>query len=58
MKDKFVIQKELENLREKLNNDFIRYLDDRNEEEYKNLVFTSKELDKLIVDYIKNPTDG
>jgi len=55
MKNILVLEEEVETLREKLNNDFIRYLDDRNEEEYKKIVCTSKELDEVIVAHIKNP---
>jgi len=54
MKDKLVLQEELENLREKLNKDFVRYIEDRNKEEYKNLLSLSKELDEVIVAYMKN----
>jgi predicted house-cleaning noncanonical NTP pyrophosphatase (MazG superfamily) len=57
MKDKLVLQEELENLREKLNKDFVRYIEDRNKEEYKNLLSLSKELDEVIVAYMKNSSE-
>lgn len=45
--------KELENLREELNNDIVKYLRHRNKEEYADLLAKSKELDDVIVKYIK-----
>lgn len=46
--------KELENLRKKLNNDVVKYIEHRNKEEYKDLLAKSKELDEIIVKYIKS----
>lgn len=46
--------KELENLREKLNEDIVKWIDYRNKEEYKDLLVKSKELDEVIVKYIKS----
>lgn len=47
-------KKKLENLREKLNKDVIEYLDNENKEKYQDLLGKSKELDDVIVKYIKS----
>lgn len=47
-------EKELEDLREKLNNDVVKYIEHRNKEEYKNLLAKSRELDDAIVKHIKS----
>lgn len=43
--------KELEELREKLNNDVVKYIEHRNKEKYKELLAKSEELDYVIVKY-------
>ena len=45
---------ELEKLREKLNNDTVKYMENRCEEKYKDLLAKSKELDDVIVKYINS----
>lgn len=46
--------KELENLREELNRDIVKYLSHRNKEDYADLLAKSKELDDIIVKHIKS----
>ncbi|NOW06733.1 hypothetical protein [Clostridium beijerinckii] len=53
-KDISAIKEKLENLREKLNKDIVKNIEYKSKEEYENLLVTSRELDKVIVDYIKS----
>ncbi|HIG0358591.1 TPA: hypothetical protein ACX96Z_000147 [Clostridium sporogenes] len=52
--DIFTIEEKLESLREKLNKDITKNIEDKSKEEYENLLVTSRELDNVIVDYIKS----
>lgn len=54
VKDIIVLKEKLENLREKLNKDIVKNIELKSKEEYENLLVTSRELDKVIVDYIKS----
>ena len=45
---------ELEKLREKLNNDIAKYMEDKCEDKYSDLLYKSMELDEIIVKYIKS----
>lgn len=47
-------KEELENLREKLNKDIIKYVENKSKEEYKILITLSRKLDDVIVSYIKS----
>ncbi|OOM14638.1 hypothetical protein [Clostridium saccharobutylicum] len=47
-------EKELEDLREKLNKDVVKYIEHRSKEEYKDLLTKSRELDEAIVKHIKS----
>lgn len=53
-KDTSAIKEKLENLREKLNKDIVKNIEYKSKEGYENLLVTSRELDKVIVDYIKS----
>lgn len=44
----------MEKLREKLNKDIVRNLEYKGKEGYESLLATSRELDDVIVDYIKS----
>lgn len=54
IKDTSAIKEKLENLREKLNEDIIKNIEYKSKEGYENLLATSRELDDVIVDYIKS----
>lgn len=47
-------KKKLENLREELNNDIIKYFNNENKEKYEDLLAKSRELDDIIVEYIRS----
>lgn len=49
-----VIEEELENLREKLNNYAIKYIEQDRKEDDENLIAISRKLDNIIVAYIKS----
>lgn len=53
-KDTSAIKEELENLREKLNKDVVKKIEDKSKEGYENLLATSRKLDNVIVDYLKS----
>ncbi|OOM82275.1 hypothetical protein CLPUN_04140 [Clostridium puniceum] len=53
-KEIFTLEEKLENLRDKLNMEAVKILRDSSKEEYKDLVDLSKELDDVIVNFIKN----
>ncbi|NOW06671.1 sporulation protein Spo0E [Clostridium beijerinckii] len=50
----FTIERKMEKLREKLNKDIVRNLEYKGKEGYESLLATSRELDDVIVDYIKS----
>lgn len=54
LENTLALEDELENIREKLNKDIIKYIDHNSEEGYKNLIDISRKLDDVIVNYIKN----
>ncbi|MDU6038652.1 MAG: hypothetical protein E6Y83_09945 [Clostridium butyricum] len=54
VKDVFAIKEKLENLREKLNKDIVKNIEIKSKEGYESLLVTSRELDNVIVDYIKS----
>ena len=54
VKDTFVIKEELERLREKLNKDVVKNIECKNNEDYEKLLATSRELDNIIINYIKS----
>jgi hypothetical protein len=53
-KDTFAIKEELERLRERLNKDVVKNIEDKNNEDYESLLATSRELDNIIINYIKD----
>ena len=53
-KDTSAIKEELERLREKLNKDVVKNIEYKNIEDYESLLATSRELDNIIIDYIKS----
>lgn len=53
-KDTSAIKEELERLREKLNKDVVKNIEYKNNEDYESLLATSRELDNIIIDYIKS----
>lgn len=54
IKDTSAIKEKLENLREKLNIDILKNIEFNSKEGYESLLATSRELDNIIVDYIKS----
>lgn len=52
--DTIALNEKLEKLREKLNIDILKNIDCNSKEGYENLLATSRELDDVIVDYIKS----
>lgn len=54
IKDTSAIKEKLENLREKLNIDIVKNIESNSKEGYESLLAISRELDKVIVDYIKS----
>ena len=54
IKDISAIEEKLENLREKLNMDIVKNIECSSKEGYENLLGISRELDAVIVDYIKS----
>lgn|GEM_PF-2345435 len=54
LKTVFTIEAELENLRDKINGDIIKNIECQSEDAYENLLVTSRELDNVIVDYMKS----
>ncbi|WP_039657432.1 hypothetical protein [Clostridium tyrobutyricum] len=54
IKDTSAIKEKLENLREKLNIDILKNIECNSKEGFESLLATSRELDNLIVDYIKS----
>jgi len=53
-KDISIIEEKLENIREKLNKDIVKNTEYNSKEGYESLLATSRELDNVIVDYIKS----
>lgn len=49
-----LIKERLENLREKLNDDAVKNIECNREKENESLLVISRELDDVIIDYIKN----
>ena len=49
----FVLENELERLREKINKGILKNISHTSKEEYKNLLVMSRKLDDVIVNYIK-----
>lgn len=47
-----VLEEKLLNLRDKLNEDFIKNIENRSNEAYENLLSTSEQLDEVIAIYI------
>lgn len=47
-----LLEEKLENLREKLNHDIIKYINHRDDEDYNNLLTKSEELDDIIVKHM------
>lgn len=54
LENTLALEEELENIREKLNKDIIKYMDHTSEEGYGSLIDISRKLDDAIVNYIKN----
>ncbi|AJG98205.1 hypothetical protein LF65_01600 [Clostridium beijerinckii] len=54
IKDTSEIKEKLENLREKLNIDIVKNIEYNSKEGYENLLATSRELDDVIINYIKS----
>ncbi|AJH01929.1 hypothetical protein LF65_05412 [Clostridium beijerinckii] len=54
VKDIFTIENKLENLREKLNKDTVRNMEYKSKEGYESLLDISRELDNVIIHYIKS----
>lgn len=53
-KDTVTIKEELESLREKLNKEIVKNIEYKRKEWDESLLVASRELDNLIVDYIKS----
>lgn len=53
-KDIFAIKEKLENLREKLNKDIVKNIELKSKEGYESLLVISREVDNVIVDYIRS----
>lgn len=54
VEDILVKEKELEHLREKLNKEIVKYMENTSKESYENLITISRKLDDVIVNYIKS----
>lgn len=54
----FIVEKELEVLRERLNICAVKILENRNPKEYEALLDISTKLDDIIVNYIKSPINN
>lgn len=54
LENTLALEEELENIREKLNKDIIKYMDHTSEEGYGSLIDISRKLDDVIVNYIKS----
>jgi len=54
LEDTLALEEELENIREKLNKDIIKYMEYTSEVGYRSLIDISRKLDAVIVNYIKS----
>lgn len=54
LEDTLALEEELENIREKLNKDIIKYMENTSEVGYRSLIDISRKLDAVIVNYIKS----
>lgn len=54
VEDILILERELENLREKLNKDAVKNIGHISKEKYKDLLAISTQLDDVIVNYIKS----
>lgn len=54
LEDTLALEEELENIREKLNKDIIKYMEHTSEVGYRSLIDISRKLDAVIVNYIKS----
>lgn len=54
VEDTVVLKEKLENLREKLNQNIVKNINCKSKEGCENLLAASKELDDIIVNYIKS----
>ena len=52
--DTRALEVELENLRQKINKDVIEYMEHTSKEGYERLIYISRKLDEVIVNYIKS----
>ena len=54
LEDTLALEEEFENVREKLNKDIIKYMENTSEVGYRSLIDISRKLDAVIVNYIKS----